>query len=54
MYRKKRSDIQFYTDSLLVDQYGNIDQFDKVYFSGLFGQHRAGDMLPLEYETNKK
>ena len=50
MFRKKQSDIQFSTNSLLVDQYGNIDQIDKVFFSGLLGQNRAGDMLPLEYE----
>ena len=45
-----RSDVSFFTNSLLVDQYGNIDQFDKVIFSGLMGWMRAGDMLPKEYE----
>jgi hypothetical protein len=50
LYRRKQSDIHFYTDTLLVDQYGNIDQIDKVMFSGLMGQNRAGDMLPLDYE----
>ena len=44
------SSISFFTDTLLVDQYGNIDQFDKVFFGGQMGLSRAGDMLPLEYE----
>jgi hypothetical protein len=50
MYRKKQSDIHFHTDTLWIDQYGNIDQIDKVFFSGLLGENRVGDMLPLEYE----
>jgi hypothetical protein len=50
LYRRRQSDIAFYTDTLLVDQYGNIDKIDQVMFSGLMGQNRAGDMLPLEYE----
>ena len=44
------SSISFFTDNLLVDQYGNIDQFGKVFFGGQMGWTRAGDMLPLEYE----
>ena len=54
MYRRKQSDIHFYTDTLLVDKYGNIDQINNVFFSGLLGQNRVGDMLPLEYEPNNK
>jgi len=50
LYRRVQSDIYFYTDNLLVDQYGNIDQIDKVLFSGLMGQYRVGNMLPIEYE----
>ena len=44
------SGIRFFTDTLLVDKYGNIYQFDKVFFSGLMGRMRMGDTLPLEYE----
>jgi len=44
------SRISFFTDALLVDKYGNIDQIDKVVFSGQMGFSRAGDMLPLNYE----
>ena len=50
IFRKKQSDIQFYTDTLLVDQYGNIDRIDKVFFTGSLGENRAGDLLPLDYE----
>jgi hypothetical protein len=48
--RRKQSDINLFTDSLLVDQYGNIDKIDKVMFSGEMGQNQAGGMLPIEYE----
>jgi len=48
--RNRASGIQFLTDTLLVDRYGNIDQFDKALFSGVMGQARAGDMLPIDYE----
>jgi len=44
------SGIRFFTNSLFVDKYGNIDQIDKVFFSGLMGRIRMGDMLPVEYE----
>jgi hypothetical protein len=50
LYRHAQTDIHFYTDNILVDLYGNIDQIDKVIFSGRMGESRAGDMLPLEYE----
>jgi len=49
-YRNKLSSLRFFTDTLLVDRYGNIDQSDKVLFTGLMGEARAGDMLPLDYE----
>ncbi|MDR2887740.1 MAG: carboxypeptidase-like regulatory domain-containing protein [Bacteroidales bacterium] len=44
------SRINFFTNMLLVDRYGNIDQIDKVIFSGQMGLSRVGDMLPVEYE----
>ncbi len=51
LYRKRtRSDIYFSTDSFFVDRYGNIDQIDKIAFTGQFGANRAGDMLPINYE----
>ena len=50
LFNRRQTDISLYADSLLVDQYGNIDQIDKVVFRGAMGQNRAGDMLPIEYE----
>jgi phage tail protein X len=50
LYRRRQSDIILDTDTLLVDYYGNIDQIDKVVFSGQMGLARAGDMLPMDYE----
>ena len=49
--KKIQTDIFFMTDSFLVDRYGNIDEIDKISFSGLMGELRAGDMLPIDYET---
>ena len=48
--RNIRTDILFTTDTILVDRYGNIDQFDKVFFNGQYGNNRVGDMLPIDYE----
>lgn len=50
LYKNGQSTISFYTNTLIVDQYGNIDKFDKVVFTGLMGQTRVGDILPLDYE----
>ena len=51
LYRKKiQSDIYFMTDSFWVDRYGNIDQINKISFTGQMGENRAGDMLPIDYE----
>ena len=44
------SEITFFTDSILVDSYGNINTIDKVLYRGYMGQMRVGDMLPLNYE----
>ena len=49
-YGNHSSGIRFFTDTLLIDQYGNIDKVDKVFFSGLMGRIRMGDSLPMEYE----
>jgi len=39
------------TNSFLVDRYGNIDEIDKISFYGQMSELRAGDMLPIDYET---
>ena len=49
-YHETFSYLNFYTDSFRIDQYGNIDEIDKIVFLGLMGDNRAGDMLPVEYE----
>ncbi|MDR2038794.1 MAG: hypothetical protein LBQ60_12800 [Bacteroidales bacterium] len=48
--KEKRSDIYFYTNSFLVDQYGNTSTVDKIRFTGDFGQRYIGNMLPLDYD----
>ena len=48
--KNKWSDIHFFTDSLLVDSYGNIDRIYEVAFTGEMGKNRAGDLLPIDYE----
>lgn len=54
LYEKnKRSKVVFLTDSFLIDQYGNTNAIDKLWFSGNMGNQRAGDMLPLEYEPKE-
>ena len=51
LYRKKiQTDIYFMTDSILVDRYGNIDEIDRISFSGQMSESRAGGMLPIDYE----
>ena len=48
--RNIQSEIIFYTDEFFADKYGNTDAFDKIICSGHFGNLRAGDMLPLDYD----
>ena len=45
-----KSDIHFRSETLLIDRYGNVDDFDKVFYSGNMGESRIGDMLPIDYE----
>ena len=49
-YRNRLSVLNFRTDTLLVDRYGNIDQLDNIIFRGQMGDARVGDMLPFNYE----
>ena len=49
--RSIQSDIYFMTDSFLIDRYGNIDKIDYISFAGEISKNRAGDMLPIDYET---
>ena len=47
--RKIQSGIVFYTDQFFADEYGNTDAYDKILYTGHFGELRAGDLLPLDY-----
>ena len=49
--RKNQTDIFFMTDTFMVDRYGNIDEIDKISFSGQMSELRAGNMLPIDYEA---
>ena len=48
--RRIQSEIYFYTNEFFADEYGNIDAIDKIIYTGHFGNLRAGDMLPLDYD----
>ena len=50
VYRGNVSFVKILADDLLVDKYGNVDQIDKVQYSGVMGKYRVGDMLPFDYE----
>jgi hypothetical protein len=53
LYNKKlQSTIYFKTDSFLVDNFGNHNMFDKILFSGHFGEQKVGNMLPIDYKIN--
>ena len=49
--RNIQSGIIFYTDEFFSDEYGNINAIDKIVYTGHFGQLGAGDMLPLNYQS---
>ena len=49
-HRNKPSSLHFFTDTLFVDRYGNIDQYYNVIFRGMMGEAKIGEMLPLDYE----
>lgn len=51
--KKEQTKIVFLTDSFLVDQYGNTNAIDKLWFSGNLGNQRVGNMLPLDYEPEE-
>ncbi|MDL2277261.1 carboxypeptidase-like regulatory domain-containing protein [Parabacteroides sp. OttesenSCG-928-G07] len=53
VYKGNTSGVSFFTDVITSDIYGNIDQIDKVLFSGDLAKRRVGDMLPLDYESNE-
>ena len=55
LYRNKnRTDIEFLSDSISVDQYGNYHKITDVIFSGFIGNQRVGDLLPFDYGLEMK
>ena len=46
------SDVVFFTNSFSIDHYGNIDQIDKIMFTGSIGKQRLANMLPRDYAPN--
>ena len=50
-----KSGIQlFNTDHFEIDQYGNYSPIQGVMFSGAISEKRVGDLLPFDFELNKK
>lgn len=47
--KKQQSTIVFFTESLWVDEYGNISDLDKILYSGNFSRQRISKMLPLDF-----
>ena len=46
---KEQSTIQVYGDSFTIDDFGNHSPSQNVYFGGILGKQRVGNMLPLDY-----
>jgi len=47
--KREQSTLRFFTDSFIIDQFGNTDAVDKLLLSGVMGGQRFGYMLPLDY-----
>jgi len=41
--------LQLEIDEFFIDTYGNYGPIIGVYFSGVMGNQRVGDTLPLDY-----
>lgn len=54
LYRREQSDILFTSDSIWVDNFGNLISIDNVIFVGAMSEHRVGDMLPIDYRYEQK
>lgn len=49
IYRNTRSQIFFYTDTFLIDDYHIISPHNKISFAGNLGGQRVGNLLPSDY-----
>lgn len=55
LYHKKRqSKIVFNTDVFFVDDFGNTSHRDQIIFGGDLGAQKIGNLLPLNFEPQKK
>lgn len=55
LYNKKRqSKIVFNTDVFYVDDFGNTSHRDQIIFGGDLGAQKVGNLLPLNFEPQKK
>lgn len=55
LYHKKRqSKIVFNTDVFYVDDFGNTSHRDQIIFGGDLGAQKVGNLLPLNFEPQKK
>jgi len=46
---KSQSKITFLNPAILIDEFGNYVDVTKVLFSGVMGNQRVGDLLPLDF-----
>lgn len=53
LFKNRRSDITQKGDYIIIDGYGNFSPPTSVYFSGDLGMQRVGDMLPLDFKSEK-
>ncbi len=54
-YKQKHiSDLVFYVDEFMIDQYGGVDVINQIYFGGEFAKNRLGRMLPIDFVPSKK
>ena len=51
---KEQSTIQVYGDSFAIDDFGNHSPAQNVFFGGVLGQQRVGNILPLDYTIPKE
>lgn len=47
--RSKQSRVVFKTPTFAIDDYGNIDAIEHIFFSGEMGKYRFGNLLPLDF-----
>lgn len=54
LMNKNQSIIEFTSNKIDMDKYGNLLKPDQVLFGGYFGSLKVGDMLPIDFEISNK